>query len=125
MSISEKVKKGAVVLTPDSDITWQNQPELKTSLDELSADGRRHIVIDLTHVHEISGYGLGLLASRCDQMRRRRGDIRLANASVDVRRLLQVTHLNDLFGLFDSAEHAVQSFTIMDRGEEPVSGEED
>jgi anti-sigma B factor antagonist len=125
MSIDEKVKGDAVVLMPDSDITWRNQPELKHSLDDLSAEGRHHIIIDLTNVHEISGYGLGLLASRCGRLRRQHGDIRLANASGDVKRLLQVTNLNKLFDLFDTADSAVRSFTIMDSGEDPEPGEEE
>ena len=117
MAISEKHKGTAVVLVPDSDITWRTQPELKQALDQLSANGEKHIIIDLTHVREISGYGLGLLASRCGRVRRQHGDIRLANASNPVKRLLQVTNLDDLFEQFDSADSAATSFTVMDRGD--------
>jgi len=120
MSIREKSKGAAVVLTPDSDITWRTQPELKHALDELSDHGERHIIIDLTNVREISGYGLGLLASRCGRLRREHGDIRLANACTPVKRLLQVTSLDDLFEQFDTADSAVKSFTIMDRGLDPT-----
>jgi len=116
MSISQKHLENAVVLMPEDDITWRTQPELRNSLDDLSENGESHIIIDLSHVHEITGYGLGLLASRCGQLRREHGDIRLAGASDAVRRLLHVTHLDDLFQLFDSAESAVRSFTIMDLG---------
>ena len=119
MAIREKDVGAAVVLTPDADITWRTQPELKQALDGLSAHGQRHIIIDLTHVREISGYGLGLLASRCGRLRRERGDIRLANASLPVQRLLRVTHLDALFEQFESADGAVRSFSIMDRGEDP------
>jgi len=116
MSIREKERGTAVVLRPDADITWRTQPELKDALDDLAAHGQKHIIIDLTDVREISGYGLGLLASRCARLRRERGDIRLANASDLVRRLLHVTNLDDLFRQFENAETAARSFTIMDRG---------
>jgi len=116
MAIREKERAGAVVLKPDSDITWKNQPELKRVLDQLSANGQKHIIIDLSHVREISGYGLGLLASRCGRLRRDHGDIRLANASDPIKRVLQVTALDDLFEQFDSADNAVRSFSIIDRG---------
>ncbi len=116
MVIKEKERGRAVVLEPDADISWRTQPELKNALDELATHGRRHIIIDLTRVREISGYGLGLLASRCARLRRQHGDIRLANASAPVKRLLHVTNLDELFELFDSTESAARSFTVMDRG---------
>lgn len=116
MAIKEKERGKAVVLEPDADISWRTQPELKAALDELAMHGRRHIIIDLTRVREISGYGLGLLASRCARLRRQHGDIRLANASATVKRLLRVTNLDELFQLFDSTDGAARSFTVMDRG---------
>jgi len=117
MAIREKHEGAAVVLIPDSNITWRTQPELKTALDNLSAVGQTHIIVDLTNVREISGYGLGLLASRCGRLRRDRGDIRLANASDSVKKLLEVTNLDRLFEQFDTADNAVRSFTVMDRGD--------
>ena len=123
MAISEKARGGTVVLTPDSDITWDNQPELKHVLDDLSEQGEKHIIIDLSRVREISVYGLGLLASRCGRLRREHGDIRLANPSALVRRLLHVTNLDHLFEQFDSADNAVRSFTIMDSGSDPEDEE--
>jgi anti-anti-sigma factor len=117
MAIKERCRGETVVLEPDCDITWRTQPELKQALDNLSTEGRRHIVIDLTHVHEISGYGLGLLASRCGRLRRQRGDIKLAHTSEPVRRLLQVSHLERFFEQFESTAGAVRSFSIIDRGD--------
>jgi anti-sigma B factor antagonist len=122
MSIRQKREGTAVVLVPDKDITWQTQPELKHSLDNLADAGSRHIIIDLTNVDEISGYGLGLLASRCARLRRSQGDIRLANASGAVRRLLQVTNLDRLFEQFDNAASAARSFTVMYRGDDSDEG---
>ena len=117
MAIREKHEGAAVILIPDSDITWRTQPELKTALDNLSAIGQTHIIVDLTNVREISGYGLGLLASRCGRLRRGRGDIKLASASDSVKKLLEVTNLDQLFEQFDTADHAVRSFTVIDRGD--------
>lgn len=117
--IKEKFTGETVVLVPETDITWRTQPELKDALDGLSSHGHRHIIIDLTNVTEISGYGLGLLASRCGRLRREHGDIRLSNASDPVRRVLQITNLDVMFELFNTTDEAVQSFTIMDRGDEP------
>ncbi len=116
MAIREKHNGGATVLVPDASITWRTQPELKDALDDLSASGQNHIVMDLTHVREISAYGLGLLASRCARLRRGYGDIRLANPSASVKRLLHAARLEELFEQFDTVERAVRSFTVMDSG---------
>jgi anti-anti-sigma factor len=125
MAIKEHKQGRTVVLEPDSDITWKTQPELKQALDGLSSEGRRHIVIDLTHVREISGYGLGLLASRCGRLRRQHGDIKLVHTSEPVRRLLQVTRLEPLFEQFDTTAGAVRSFSIIDRGDSHESNSEE
>ena len=116
--ITEKLAGETVVLVPETDITWRTQPELKEALDDLSSHGHKHIIIDLTNVSEISGYGLGLLASRCGRLRREHGDIRLSNASEPVRRVFEITNLNVMFEVFNSTDEAVESFTIMDRGDE-------
>ena len=113
MPIATKQNGRTVVLVPDSSITWRTQPELKEALDELSANGQKQIIIDLSNVREISGYGLGLLASRCGRLRREAGDIKLANASESVRKLLEMTNLDALFEQFDSADSAIRSFTVI------------
>ncbi|MFW6158719.1 MAG: STAS domain-containing protein [Planctomycetota bacterium] len=126
MTIQEKDTDGAVVLVPDSNITWRNQPELKRVLDHLGDEGRTNVIIDLTNVEEISGYGLGLLASRCGRLRREHGDIRLANASKLIKRLLEVTNLDELFEQYPDTDRAVRSFTIVHRGSQgDGQGQED
>lgn len=124
MAVREKHNGGTTVLVPDASITWRTQPELQDALDDLSASGRKHIVIDLSHVREISAYGLGLLASRCARFRRGYGDIRLANASAPVKRLLLAARLEELFKQFDTVERAVRSFTVMDCAEGEEEEEE-
>ena len=123
MKIREREAGGAVVLVPDSDITWRNQPTLRQELDRLSERGRTHIIIDLSNVEEISGYGLGLLASRCGRLRRRAGDIRLANPSALIKRILEMTSLDELFEQYTDIDQAVRSFAIVHTGKEPGPNE--
>ena len=118
MAIKEKCEGDTVVLVPDRNITWRTQPELKAALDDLTASGRKNIVIDLTNVREISGYGLGLLASRCGRLRRDHGDIKLVNASDPVKRVLELTHLDDLFEQLDAADAAPRSVTFIHQGDD-------
>lgn len=116
MGIREKHNGETTVLVPDTSITWRTQPELKDALDELSDSGHYHIVMDFSHVHEISAFGLGLLASRCARLRRGFGDIRLANAPASVRRILRAARLEGFFEQFDTVERAVRSFAVIDCG---------
>jgi anti-anti-sigma factor len=118
MAIREKHNGDTTVLVPDASITWRTQPELKDALDGLSDSGQTLVVIDLSHVGEVSAYGLGMLASRCVRFRRSYGDIRLANTPAAVVALLRAARLEDFFEQFDSVERAVRSFTVMDSGGE-------
>ena len=114
MAIREKHSGETTVLVPDASITWRTQPELKDALDGLSDSGHMLVVIDLTHVGDVSAYGLGMLASRCVRFRRSYGDIRLANTPPAVKTLLHSARLEDFFKQFDTVERAVRSFTVMD-----------
>ena len=71
---------------------------------------RLKIVVDLADVTYIDSAGIGVLIARYLSIRRRGGDMRLANLTTRSHRVMTITHLMTVFKPFDSVDDAVRSF---------------
>lgn len=79
----------------DATTAWDLRPALLQSL----YSGGPVLWVDLGRVSFIDSTGLGMLVGVLKEAREMDGDIRLINASREVRRILQVTGLEALFEL--------------------------
>ncbi|MDH5548626.1 MAG: STAS domain-containing protein [Gemmatimonadota bacterium] len=102
--------KGVVVVGVDGQLIVGNRHDLKKKvLDALDA-GDRGFVIDFTATGYIDSSGLGVLVSLAKKIRELGGDLRLAGLNRDLRTLFELTKLDALFTIMDSAEEAVAAF---------------
>jgi anti-sigma B factor antagonist len=72
----------------------------------------RDLVVDLGDVTSIDSAGIGVLVGRFLSVRRRGGDMKLANLTSRSHRVMTITQLLDVFDCFDSIDEAVGSFAI-------------
>jgi len=79
------------------------EKELITRLDE----GAKLIVLDLADVPFVTSTCLGALMMGHKHARKSGGAIRVARPVPLVRRILEVTKLNRLFGVYDSVDAAI------------------
>lgn len=89
----------------------------------LKQDSRRHlkqVVLDASEVNRIDSTGLGLLVRVAAGLRRRNGDIRLANPSKILSQLLEITRVSGVIHSYPTEEDAILSF--MDRQPAPAAG---
>ena len=100
--------KGRLVLE-DGDVVFRD------AINELAARERIHLVVDLAEVSYIDSAGIGVLIGRYLSLRRRGGDMKLANLTARSHRVMTITQLLDVFDCFDSTEEAVESFAIANR----------
>ncbi len=113
MNVREREVDGVLVLELSGDM--MGGPEAQALNEELrkhAEAGKKYVVIDLGGVKLINSSGLGLLIAGLTVVRNREGDVRLANLSTKVEKLLQVTKLNKVFRTFPSVEDAVQSYHV-------------
>ena len=68
------------------------------------------LVVDMDETEFMDSSGLGALVSRIAATRSNGGDIRLACVKEPILRLLELTHLDKIFQVFDSVQAAVDSF---------------
>jgi anti-anti-sigma factor len=87
----------------------------RDAVNALAARDRLNLVIDLAEVTYIDSAGIGVLIGRYLSLRRRGGDMKLANLTARSHRVMTITQLLDVFDCFDSTEEAVESFATANR----------
>lgn len=91
-------------------------PKLKQAIDDLFAEGRHRIVLDLAGLEYISSPGLRVLIEARKQARDWKmtdlegGDIRIANLPPRIKEVFDLTGFTSLFELFTDTVAAVGSF---------------
>ncbi len=107
MSFSvKKDTKGVVVIGVDGQLIVGNRHELKDKITEALDAGDRKFLIDFSNTGYIDSSGLGVLVSLLRKIREAGGDLRLAGLNEDLRTLFELTKLDTLFDITDSAATA-------------------
>lgn len=68
--------------------------ETETLINSIVREGTRKLVLDLTHVEFLDSAGLGVIIHAHGNVEQRGGKFRVAGASEQVQRLLEITHAN-------------------------------
>ena len=84
----------------------------REAVNALIGDNRINMVVDLADVTAIDSAGIGVLVGRFLSVRRRGGDMKLANLTVRSHRVMTITQLLKVFDCFDSVDEAVAGFAI-------------
>ena len=82
----------------------------RDAVNDLVERSRLHIVVNLADVTYIDSAGIGVLIGRYLAIKRRGGDMKLANLTSRSHRVMTITHLLTVFDAYDSVDEAVQSF---------------
>ena len=80
-----------------------------SKLQQLAGETSKVVIIDLHNVELINSSGLGMLVSGMSTLRKHNISMHLAAVPAKVLRLLEMTHLNKVFQIFDTVEDAVNS----------------
>lgn len=105
-----KDPKGVVVIGVDGQLIVGNRHELKQKVVDAIEVGERKVLIDFTNTGYIDSSGLGALVSLSKKLRDAGGELRLAGLNEDLRTLFELTKLDTLFTIADTADAALASF---------------
>lgn len=93
-------------------IDSMNADELGQSLSSAIDETHTRIVLDLSRVDYMSSAGLREIVSSLKQVKRLRGDLRIAQPSERVREILEMAGLHTIFQIFPSQDEAISSFVV-------------
>ncbi|HRP09064.1 MAG TPA: STAS domain-containing protein, partial [Gemmatimonadales bacterium] len=107
MGISTRLGDGNVtVVVVEGQLIVANRQELKQTIQDALDGGARRFVVDFGPTAYIDSSGLGALVSINKKVRELGGELRLAGLNEDLRSLFELTKLDTLFAIADSANQA-------------------
>ena len=80
--------------------------EVEHAIREMIKQGSRKLILDFSGLKFIDSAGIGMLAVSLGAMEREGGRIAIAAATAHVNQLLEMTHLNRLFGMYPDVASA-------------------
>jgi len=87
-----------------------NEIPLRDHVNQLVAEGRVKIILDMKDVTRLDSAGIGMLVSKYLTAGRRGGGLKLLRPTAHSRYLLEVTKLSTVFQIFESEDEAIRSF---------------
>jgi len=110
MGFTQTTNNGIVLVRAEGQLIVGNRQELKNLITERLEAGERRFVIDFSRTGYIDSSGLGALVTISKQVREQGGEMRLAGLNDDLRTLFELTKLDTLFAISNSAEQALSAF---------------
>jgi anti-sigma B factor antagonist len=111
MNISTREVSHVTIVDINGRITLGDETgQLRDTVRQLIAEGKKKIVLNLAHVDYIDSSGVGELVSSFTTVRNSGGELKLLSLSKKVRDILQVTKLYTVFDIKDDEFTAVKSF---------------
>jgi len=99
-----KTSQGSAVVAVAGEIDVYTSPVLQERLVDVIKDGESHITLDMSSVTFLDSTGLGVLITALKRCRSADGDLVLVTAQPNVLKVLEITGLNDVFQVRDSAD---------------------
>ena len=106
---SRKDPRGVLIVEVEGQLIVGNRQEFKQKILDALEAGERRFLIDFTNTGYIDSSGLGVLVSLSKKIRDEGGDLRLAGLNEDLRTLFELTKLDTLFAISDSAADALKA----------------
>ncbi|HEY3297451.1 MAG TPA: STAS domain-containing protein [Armatimonadota bacterium] len=114
-SISDS--SGVSVIRIAGEVDIYTAPDFKSTLDEAIIAGARDLVVDMAEVTYMDSSGFGTLLSATKRLKPEGGSISLAKCNDAIERMLRITRLDSIFGIFPQVDDAVKfAKTRMEQG---------
>lgn len=110
MPINKTRQSDIVICQLNGDIDINSSPDIRKNLDELTSKQEKKIILNLGNVSYIDSSGLATLVEMLKKTKKYGGELRLSNLADKVKSLFEITKLEKLFKIYDTAEEAIANF---------------
>jgi anti-sigma B factor antagonist len=107
MNISNNQYGNVDVVKLPQRLIMENSMAIRKDLLELIATGHRHLVLDLGKVAFVDSSGLSVLVSALKAAHKTGGTVALLNLTDDVRALIELTRMHEVFQIFADEQAAI------------------
>ncbi len=98
---------GLPIIEVAGEIDLYTAPLFKRALTQTIDGGHHNILVDMTQVSYMDSSGFGTPLGVTKRVRPDGGSVNLIGCNEAIHRMLKITRLNTIFGLFDTEEEAV------------------
>jgi anti-sigma B factor antagonist len=109
VKINEKYQAAIIELSGNL-VGGENAELFRKKLYELIEQKKKNIVVDMTNVKMVNSAGIGILISGFTTLKNAGGDLKLTHISDNVKGVLSITKLNQVFHVFSNLDEALKSF---------------
>lgn len=109
------------VLDVTGEIDIYTTPQFKNAVSAAIDEGKPSIVINMTQVTYMDSSGFGTLLSATKRLRPVEGGLYLSGCNEAISRMLQITRLNTIFGIYATEDEAVAAALALARPAAEVS----
>ena len=96
------------------DITGQldafTTPDVKAEFKKLTDDRHYKLVLNLKQVDYVNSTGIGAVVAVAQQVRRRKGDLKLYGMKEDIRKVFDLVGASKILEIFETEQEALNSF---------------
>jgi len=108
LGLVEREVDGWTVLAVSGEIDIATAPSLRERLHHLLADDKHRLIVDLDDVGFLDSTALGVLVGALKRARTDGGEVRIVCSQPRVRKVFEITRLDNAFDLFDAIDEAVR-----------------
>ena len=105
-----EIDNDVLIIAADGGIDKDTSREFVERIFELIEGGVTKIIIDCTKLTYISSWGLGVLLRLHKRARTAGGEVKIANVHSRIVEVLNITHLNRIFGIYPDVNRARLDF---------------
>ena len=109
VKINEKYQAAIIELSGNL-VGGENAELFRKKLYELIEQKKKNIVMDMTNVKMVNSTGIGILISGFTTLKNAGGDLKLTHISDNVKGVLSITKLNQVFHVYSNVDEALESF---------------
>jgi len=107
---SYKIDDVLVIEPQEKFLTGDDIKELEDKFTEAYARGNYSIIMDFSRTEMIYSAFISVLLEYNQKLKQKGGRIKLANLGLEVKKIVEVTHLSQIFEIYPNLERAVESF---------------
>lgn len=108
--IHEEKRNAVVVLRLEGFLDAHTAAAFENAIQRTVEQGEVRLAVDGSQLNYISSAGLGVFMSFIEELREKKGDIRIGGLIPKVRQVFEILGFTEIFQLFDTADEAVESF---------------
>lgn len=114
--LQERREGQHTILAVAGDLDVLTAPQLRDRLIEIAGRGDRHLLVDLRPTEFVDSSGLSALVTGLKRLRSLGGDMGLVCPAGNVRRLIEISALDQVFSLYDSPDGVERAATSPTEG---------